>query len=241
MRERTKQVFKKIFAKELLSHGSRIYYLAQRGFGNTERCIITKYFSTHGIRKLHIGCSTHILEGWLNSDLFPESKNILHLDATRPFSFRNEEFDYIFNEHMIEHILYESALYMLRECYRVLKKNGKIRISTPSLAFLIDLYTDNKSSVQKRYIERAAEASRRNIPHSEDVFVINNFFRDWGHQFIYDEKALFRSLEQAGFAGIIKCEINESKVEELRNLENDKRMPEGFLALETITLEGTKL
>jgi len=48
------------------------------------------------------------------------------------------------------------------------------------------------------------------------------------------------SLEKAGFKEITKFSLNESEDEILRNLENEKRMPEGFLRLESFTLEGTK-
>ena len=202
--------------------------------------IIERYFSSHEIRKLHIGCGGHILDGWLNADLFPQSSIVLHLDATEPFPLGNEEFDYIFSEHMIEHISYSQGLQMLFECYRILRKNGKIRISTPNLAFLIDLYKEEKSDLQKDYIKWATDQFIRFAPCYDDTFVINNFVRDWGHKFIYNEKILSASLRKAGFTRVARYELSESEDEALQNLENEKRMPEGFLRLETITLEGTK-
>ena len=203
--------------------------------------IIERYFSAHAMRKLHCGCGDHILDEWLNTDLFPHSESVLHLDATEPFPFGNEEFDYIFSEHLIEHISYSQGLQMLSECYRILRKNGKIRISTPNLAFLIDLYKEEKSDLQKEYLKWATEKFIKFAPCNDDAFVINNFVRAWGHQFIYDEKTLSASLKKAGFTRVTRCELNESEEGVLRNLENANRMPEGFLRLETITLEGTKL
>ena len=142
---------------------------------------------------------------------------------------------------MIEHISYSNGLAMLRECHRILRNNGKIRISTPNLQFLIDLYKDNKSKLQREYIKWAIDSFIKSAPCYDDTFVINNFVRDWGHLFIYDEKTLRSSLEKAGFTKIIRCDLNESKDETLRNLENEKRMPKGFLKLESVTLEGTKV
>ena len=129
---------------------------------------------------------------------------------------------------------------MLNECHRILKDNGKIRISTPDLRFLIDLYQDNKSKMQIEYTKWAAGQFTKSPPYPDDTFIINNFFRDWGHQFIYDEKTLRSSMEKAGFKDITRCEFNESKEDALRNLENEKRMPKEFLKLESSTLEGTK-
>jgi hypothetical protein len=70
--------------------------------------------------------------------------------------------------------------------------------------------------------------------------VINNFVRAWRHTFIYDEKVLRYSLEQAGFVELAKVSLNESNDVALQDLENERRSPEGFLRLETISFEGTK-
>jgi ubiquinone/menaquinone biosynthesis C-methylase UbiE len=73
---------------------------------------------------------------------------------------------------------------MLTESFRVLKRSGKIRISTPNLAFLVDLTRPNKSDLQRAYIKWAANAYTSGAPDDNEVFVINNFVRDWGHTFI---------------------------------------------------------
>jgi predicted SAM-dependent methyltransferase len=141
---------------------------------------------------------------------------------------------------MIEHVPYSDGLFMLKECYRILKKNGKLRISTPDLAFLINLYSPQKSQLQQQYIEWSMRKYMLDAPYSDDTFVINNFVRAWGHSFIYDEKSLRAAMEHAGFSEIVKFNINDSNDVALRNLEYDDRMPLGFLQLETVTLEGTK-
>jgi len=199
------------------------------------------YFCAYAVRKLHIGCGNHILDGWLNADRFPRAAIVFHLDAAQPFPFGDDEFDFIFCEHVIEHMSFSQGLGMLSECYRVLRPQGKIRISTPDLRFLLDLYKEERSSLQDEYIQWATRRFIRYAPFSAAIFVINNFMRDWGHQFIYDDKILWASLERAGFERITRCELQESEEEALRNLENESRMPKGFLRLETICVEGTKL
>jgi predicted SAM-dependent methyltransferase len=157
------------------------------------------------------------------------------LDATKPFRLQDSSFDFVFSEHMIEHISYFDAMSMLRECHRVLRSGGRIRISTPDLTFLVNLLADEK---QKNYIKWAATNNR--VPYAIDTFVINNFFRDWGHQFIYDEKTLRAALRDAGFTNVIECNLQSSESKDLCNLENERRMPENFLELETFTIEGMK-
>ena len=58
--------------------------------------------------------------------------------------------------------------------------------------------------------------------------------------FIYDEKTLRWSIETAGFESVRLCALNQSEYADLRSLENQQRMPVGFLDLESVTLEATK-
>ena len=58
---------------------------------------------------------------------------------------------------------------------------------------------------------------------------------------IYDKKTIESTLKKAGFTKIEFFKINESNNAELRNLENDTRLPENFLQLESLTVEATKL
>jgi predicted SAM-dependent methyltransferase len=241
MRKLAEHIIRKIYLNGFVKRLFQNLIATKRHISRVDSAIIERYFAEREIKKLHIGCGKNILSDWLNSDFFPYGDNILHLDATDTFPFANDTFDYVFNEHMIEHISYSNGLAMLSECYRVLKNNGKIRISTPNLQFLIDLYKDNKSELQKEYIKWATDSFIEGAPYYDDTFVINNFVRDWGHLFIYDEKTLHSSLEKAGFTKIIRCDLNESKDKSLRNLENEKRMPKGFLKLESVILEGTKV
>lgn len=205
-----------------------------------EAKIIERYLVQEGTRKLQLGCGRHTLKGWLNSDYAPNLNNVISIDATKTYPFEANTFDYIFSEHMIEHFSLRQGHLMLRECFRVLRDGGKLRISTPDLAFLISLYQTDKSELQKEYIKWSTQTFISGAPSCEDTFVINNFVRDWGHTFIYDEKALRFAMQEAGFKEITRFALNESEDLALRDLENIHRMPEGFLRLESMTLEGTK-
>jgi len=200
---------------------------------------IADYLAQHATRKLHLGCGFHRIDGWLNSDLTPRSKAVVMVDVTKKFPFADETFDYVFSEHMIEHLSYAQGRQMLDECFRVLRPGGTLRLSTPDLSFLIDLYGKEKSMLQDCYIRWVTEKFIDGAPACEDTFVINNFVRNWGHTFIYDEKTLRSSLEKSQFTGIVRCNLNESLHQDLRNLENERRLPDGFVRLETFTLEAT--
>ena len=197
------------------------------------------YLNSKIIKKLHIGCGSNLLEGWLNADYNVDSSDVFNLDAAKIFPINSDAFDIIFSEHMIEHINYYQGLSMLNECRRVLKPGGRIRITTPDLGFLIGLYTENKSKLQLDYIEWASSNFIQNKIFT-DTMIINNFVRDWGHLFIYDFKTIKYSLEMVGFINVEPFLLNKSNFSELRDLENEKRMPDGFLQLESFTVEAQK-
>ncbi len=88
--------------------------------------------------------------------------------------------------------------------------------------------------------ERATDARVRDAISYDDTFVINMFFRKWRHKFIYDENVLRRLLEEIGFINLTRCALNESEDEQLVGLAYESRYPDGFLDLETVTIEGTK-
>jgi len=216
-----------------------LWYVVRR-FGMQDRKFAKQYVLQSEVRKLHIGCGWNLLPDWLNTDYLPRCRGVLYLDVRRPFYFLDETFDYIFSEHLIEHISYHNGLDMLTECHRILKKGGKVRISTPDLAFLVNLYCDNKSALQREYITWSNSTFLKDAPKDNEVFSINNFMRDWGHTFIYDEKTLKTAMTSTGFTNITKCGLQQSKDDVLCSLENLTRIPTRFLEMETITLEGTK-
>ena len=198
--------------------------------------------------KLHLGCGRNILDGWINTD-FNTAKfgGCEHLDVTEKFPYDDNSVDYIFSEHMIEHISLQDGKFQLEESFRVLKSGGKIRISTPDLKFLIELYTDNKTDLQKRYIDYTVNHPAYNVSIGTDTFIINNFVRDWDHTFIYDEKTLKSLFESIGFFDVKSYLITESEDENLKNLEHttdEINIKQGqtkeFLQLETFTLEAKK-
>lgn len=223
---------------------NKLLFLSRQGVRNmrgTDRKIMHNYFSSSGdVKKLHIGCGDRVLSGWLNSDYYTKSGNIIHLDATKAFPFKSQQFDYVFSEHMIEHISYLDGQNMLMEAFRVLKPGGKLRISTPDMSFLIDLYRTDRAKLQNEYIEHSTNKYISYAPFYDATFVINNYVRAWGHKFIYSEKVLRHSMEKAGFKEIARFSVNESQDENLSNLENVDRKPAGMIKMETLVLEGAK-
>jgi predicted SAM-dependent methyltransferase len=211
----------------------------QRRMRSMDQRLITGYFAQHSVRKLHIGCGTFVLDGWLNTDLHPKQSSVVQLDATQPFPLPSNSVDVIYSQHMIEHVPYDGGLALLKEAHRVLKPGGLVRIATPDLQFLLNVYSRPEEPVHERYVVWSIERHIPNAPYVNRAFVFNNYFRDWGHSFIYDEPTLRTAMQMAGFPAPERYALNQSAEPTLSNLSCADTQDE-FLVLETMTLEARK-
>jgi len=202
---------------------------------------IEAYLRTHVVRKLQIGAGGNVLPGWLNSDVSPLNSSVLFLDAKEPFPFEDCTFDYIFSEHFIEHISYVEGQSALRECYRVLKCGGRVRIATPNLNNIVALSTAPKGGAQEEYIRWSNAQFAPGLGSHLAGFVLNNFFRLWGHEFIYDPDTMELALRTTGFSGFRWFAVGESEDDNLRGIEGHGRCTgEEMNRLETMVAEATR-
>jgi predicted SAM-dependent methyltransferase len=203
---------------------------------------IDAYLQSHPLRRLQLGTGANVYEGWLNTDVedFKRENEIVYLDARKRFPLPDGSFDLIFCEHMIEHLTYPEGIGCLAECHRVLRPGGRIRVATPSLDQLIQLYDPMQSELQQRYVRWSTDTF---VPHADvplPGFVLNNFFRDWGHQFIYDRQTLRHALESVGFTDVEEWPVGQSAAPDLRGLERHMRSVAEFNEYETMALEARK-
>ena len=172
------------------------------------RRTISRYLDAHDARKLHLGAGENVLPGWLNTDLHDYGRrDLAYLDVRRRFPLPDESFDVVFSEHMLEHLTYAEGQHCLRECRRVLRSGGRIRIATPSLERLARLYDGGE--LQERYVRWAVETLAPELEAPLPGAVVNNFFRSWGHRFIYDPQTLRHALESAGFVDVAEAAVGE--------------------------------
>ena len=192
---------------------------------------ISSYLTAHDVRKLHLGAGQNVLEGWLNADLHDYGRrDIVYLDVRQRFPLPSDSFDLVFSEHMLEHLTYADGQQCLRESLRVLKPQGRVRIATPSLERIARLY--DGAELQERYVRWAVETLEPEVHAPLAGVVVNNFFRSWGHRFIYDPHTLRHALESAGFV-----DVEEKTIGELEGHLADA--PE-FNEYETFVLEARK-
>lgn len=210
--------------------------------------IIKYYFKTNSEYCLQIGCGNNVLSNWLNSDIDPMNDEILFLDASEKFPFDNDVFQFVFSEHLIEHLHFEGVINLLKESYRTLKIGGVLRIATPDLDFLHKIYQSPHEINNQNYVKWALNSFLKNISNSQfsnteinHIYVINNFHKDWGHQIIFTYETLEFLLKVIGFRNVSRKEIGKSKYNKLTGVErHSKSIPNQFNEMETMVIEALK-
>lgn len=203
-----------------------------------------RYLASVAVKKLQIGSGPTLIPGWLSSDIKPMYRETIYLDATKPFPFPDSTFDYIFSEHMIEHVSWPNGLSMLKECCRVLKPTGAVRVATPDLNVLAGLLSSQDARAA-RYIAWVTDNFLPEAPGHFPAFALNCVVNGFGHRFVYDEGTLALTLRLAGFTSITRQAIGESDDPHLRGLEahssdlaGDPSLNREMVVFETMVVEG---
>ena len=174
---------------------------------------------------LQIGGGRHVIDNchWLNADIIYGD---VYINAARRLPFSDNSVDLIFTEHFIEHLDQKAAQKFVKEAYRILKPNGVLRQSTPSMEKLISLYLDKNPMVSLHTaLEKHITTHRPNDDWVEQngCQLLNDSFRLWGHQFIYDEQTLLSLHQMAGFTESKVFKYGVSFIADLRNKERHAR------------------
>ena len=158
-----------------------------------------------GIRYLQVGGDwwNKCGDGWLNADAvftkiptgfvcedWRTRRNIMRLDAGSAFPIEDESFEVIYTEHMFEHMLPVHGTEFLREAYRLLKPGGVLRVTTPDLQkYIVSAAASYSNGMLDAFLaDHAAHfppMGELGKPYSAAT-VINNIFRNYKHQWIYD-------------------------------------------------------
>ncbi|GHV57444.1 hypothetical protein FACS189460_4020 [Deltaproteobacteria bacterium] len=166
--------------------------------------------------KLHLGCGTNYFGDWLNIDNNSDNnieKYDLHLDFSQGLPLADNCADFIYSEHLLEHLEIEAALRLLKDCLRVLKPNGVMRLAMPDLDKVVGYYSDPDWPAAAGL----KEAGLGHVRTSAELININ--FHWWGHKWLYNWEELERRLRESGPVRIERCEWRQSRHHPLRDLE----------------------
>jgi ubiquinone/menaquinone biosynthesis C-methylase UbiE len=136
----------------------------------------------------------------------------------------DETVDFIYSSHFIEHLSYSDSIKLLKECYRVLKRGGWIRVVVPDLQVITNKYlkgeTDyvlfresNESGLSNAFISSLCLTDNR--PHLARIF-----FPGSAHHCMYDFVSLSDLLKKSGFNIIKKRRYQEGITPDIAKLDN---------------------
>lgn len=156
------------------------------------------------VRKVNVGCGPHHqLSGWWNVDLreFPGVDQAM--DATQPWPFENLE--YVYGEHFLEHLEADMAIAFLLHAGDALRPGGKIRLSTPSLEWVVHTHFSSGPTPPETRLRETIQ--------------MNRAFYGWGHRFLWTSEMLDHVLRALGFVDVQFVAYGESRDPALRGVE----------------------
>ncbi len=150
--------------------------------------------------RLHFGCGSRILPGWVNLDAYGSEGISMELDLQGTLPLSDGAVLCIFTEHVLEHIDRRRIGAVFSEFHRVLAPGGVARILVPDLDFYCRAYVDGDVTSITTPLPRTTTAAD----------AVNSVFNDHFHRFIYDYDTMRTELERAGFSDIICTEYGHS-------------------------------
>jgi predicted SAM-dependent methyltransferase len=136
-----------------------------------------------------------------------------HHNVEHGMPFADETVDFVYSSHLLEHLFQEDAEAFTRECHRVLKTGGVLRICVPDLEHAVALYTRGQKEKALEYF-----------------FVKRDGYFDT-HKFMYDHELLASLLKRVGFSRTEKRAYRVGATPDLETLDN---RPEETLYVEAV-------
>jgi predicted SAM-dependent methyltransferase len=122
----------------------------------------------------------------------------VELDITQPLPFEAGSLDWVYAEHLIEHVTLDAGIVWLAEVRRALAPGGLLRLTTPDLRRYARSYLDGGFFAEHRQRMRTVLAPAPPMP-DRPAFMLNQIFHFFGHRWIYDADELRYALGRAGF------------------------------------------
>ena len=173
--------------------------------------------------KIQFGCGGNQIDGWENYDM--------DIDISKPLPRGTELYDYVFAEHVVEHVNSPDAFRFFEECYRILKPGGVLRIALPSITQVYEHADQQYLSWLKdnKYSDGTRRGAIRNI-------VVNH-----EHLSSWNYELLDLLIYAAGFDNRKRCQVGKSDHSELDNIEgHGKEIGDRNNLIETIVIEAIK-
>lgn len=95
------------------------------------------------MKLVNLGCGQKYHKDWINIDFVSNSGDVIQHNLLDGIPINDNEVDLVYHSHVLEHFSKEQSVYFIKECYRILKVNGIIRIAVPDLETIVKEYLNN--------------------------------------------------------------------------------------------------
>lgn len=139
--------------------------------------------------KLHLGCGSKYIPGFIHIDVIEED-HIHHQGTVCELPYQDNSVDLIYASHVLEHFDRWEFPAVLGEWYRVLKRGGALRLAVPDFEACARIYYEEGLKDGLTGLIGLICGGQRN---------------DYDyHKMIYDEPFLTQALEQVGFRQVAR-------------------------------------
>ncbi|MEQ8688378.1 MAG: methyltransferase domain-containing protein [Imperialibacter sp.] len=96
------------------------------------------------MKYLNLGCGHSYVNNkdWVNIDFVKTGSNVIAHNLLKGIPYKDSSFDFVYHSHVLEHFSKLDGRRFLEECFRVLKKDGIIRIAIPDLEQIATKYLE---------------------------------------------------------------------------------------------------
>ena len=83
--------------------------------------------------RANLGCGSQICQDWINIDLVRTGPGVVAHDLSTGIPLPDASCEVVYHSHVLEHLRRPDAQFFMRECFRVLKPGGILRVAVPDL------------------------------------------------------------------------------------------------------------
>jgi predicted SAM-dependent methyltransferase len=94
------------------------------------------------LRCLNLGCGEHFHPDWTNLDFRSSGPGVVKCDLRQGIPAGDATFDVVYLSHLLEHFDRQAGFALLRECRRVLRSGGTVRVAVPDLERIARTYLE---------------------------------------------------------------------------------------------------
>lgn len=105
---------------------------------------------------LNLGCGPRFHKDWTNVDFTSFDSNVMQHNLLKGIPFSDNTFDAVYHSHVLEHFSKNDAEGFIKECFRVLKPGGIIRIVLPDLEEMAQCYLNELKKAEEGNIDSEA-------------------------------------------------------------------------------------